>query len=87
MASTKATNVSLNSFEMLGVYFVYAAFVLLVAFAVCFIVYGVGYFAMESASDAIYQSTGVLIDVAPLAEGVAFITFACFFGVLQMRKR
>jgi len=87
MASTKATNVSLNSFEMLGVYVVAVAFVLFVALAIAFIVYGTTCIGLESLSDSYYLQTGKVVNFAPLAKAIALISFVFFLVFASMRKR
>jgi hypothetical protein len=77
---------TLNGFENFTVYVAAVGFVLLVALAVGFIVYGCGLFALNSVSDSIYASTGRVVNLAPLANAIALLSAAGFFAVV-CRKR
>ena len=84
--TSNVNNNSLNTFENLSVYAIAVGFVLLIAAAIGCFMYGLGLYAMNSVSDSIYASTGRIVNLAPLANAIAFLATSFFFAVV-CRKR
>lgn len=84
--TTHVKNNSLNSIENFSVYVMAVTFVLLVAIACGFLIYGTALFALNSVSDSFYASTGRVVNLAPLANAIAFISTVGFLAVV-CRKR